>query len=149
MPKIRKPKLLENSFISNFNYDKIRISVRNYFQEYRQKKELIDIVSLRYNSPLGSNNVGTVSSSISDTTGTKAIKCIEYQNYIDSIEKCLRPLKLKLTIDEKIILNLSILSNLTDDEVANELLIEKGSIYHRKKSCYIKVALYFGLEVYN
>lgn len=52
-----------------------------------------------------------------------------------------------MTCDEKIILKNSILDNLTDEELSDILSIARQHIYNRKKSCYIKVAQYFDLEV--
>ena len=37
----------------------------------------------------------------------------------------------------------------TDEELAEKLSLEKSGIYLRKKSCYIKVAKYFHIEVFN
>ena len=77
----------------------------------------------------------------------KAIKILECKEYIDSMNKQFKRLRLRLTDDEKIIFNYSILSKHTDEELADRLSLDKTSIYHRKKSCFIKVAQYFNIEV--
>ena len=52
-----------------------------------------------------------------------------------------------LTDDEKMIFNLSILSSHTDEELAEKLSLDKSNIYKRKKSCFIKVALFYNIDV--
>ena len=98
---------------------------------------------------LSNDSMGIFSSNISDPTSKRALKIIEYKDYIDSMNKQFVALRLKLTSDEKIIFNYSILSRHTDEELAEKLSLEKSGIYLRKKSCYIKVAKYFHIEVFN
>lgn len=149
MPKTRKPELLKNSVIDLFNYELLRLKVLAHFKEYYEKRTMIDVIEASYSSPQANDNMGIFSSRISNPTAQKGTKAIEYKNYLESVEITLRPLKLRLTKDEKIILEESILSRHTDDDLALALSIDKSCIYHRKKSCYIKVALYYGLEVYK
>ena len=93
--------------------------------------------------------LGIFSSSISDPTSKRALKIVECKEYIESMNKQFKSLRLKLTSDEKIIFNYSILSRHTDEEIAEKLSIDKSNIYIRKKSCYVKVAKYFHIEVFN
>lgn len=149
MPKISKPELLDKNVIKLFNYEETRLAVLKYFNKYTENKRMIDVVESSYSSPLGNDNMGIFSSKVSDPTGQKGSRCIEYINYIEKMNASLRPLKLKLTNDEKIILDESILTRHTDDELSISLSLDKSNVYPRKKSCYIKVALYYGIEVYK
>ena len=73
----------------------------------------------------------------------------QYMEYIDAMNESFRALRLRMTSDEKIIFKYSILSRHTDEEIAERLSLDKSSIYQRKKSCYIKVAKYYHIEVFN
>lgn len=147
MPKVEKPKLYDMEILELYDYSKTRSEVLNYFAKYRTY--VIKIESLRnvYRCPLGNDNMGIFSSGKCDPTSDAATKTTEYSNYIDFMNKKLKTLRLRLTDDEKVIFNYSILSKHTDEELADRLALEKSSIYHRKKSCFIKVAQYFRIEV--
>lgn len=149
MPRIGKAELLKNKVIGLFDYDKTRLAVLSHFDDYVSKKEMLDVIESAYNSPQGNDNMGIFSGKISDPTAINGTKGAEYKTYTEKVEETLRPLKLKLTADEKIILEKSILTRHIDDEVALALSMDKRNIYHKKKSCYIKVALYYGIEVYK
>lgn len=149
MPKIKQPKLLENNIIEEFDYIKTKDKVLEHFYRYRTSKRKLDLISNEYKACLSdiknktnSNVFGKI-----DTTAKKAEKIINEKEYIEEIEKSLKGLKYKLTPDEKVILEYCILSTHTDEVVADVLFLEKCNIYKRKKSCFIKVALYYGLEV--
>ena len=146
MPKITKPKLYDTEIINEFDYPKTRSVVLQYFSKYRACSLKIDMISNSYNCALANDNMGIFSSGKSDQTSQKAIKILECKEYIDSMNKQFKRLRLRLTDDEKIIFNYSILSKHTDEELADRLSLDKTSIYHRKKSCFIKVAQYFNIE---
>ena len=147
MPKIGKPKLYSKEIIDLYDYPKTRIEVLNYFAKYRICAAKIDMISDSYGCSLADDNMGIYSSGRSDQTAQKAFKVIECKDYIESMNKKFKALRLKLTDDEKIIFNYSILSKHTDDELAEALCLDKTGIYTRKKSCFIKVAQYFNIEV--
>lgn len=149
MPRIRKQELLKNNVIDLFNYESTKKAVLLHFQEYHQKRAMIDVIESSYSSSLSNDNMGIFSSKISDPTGQKGTKCIQYKEYIESFDATLRPLKLKLTSDEKVILEKSILTRHSDEDIASALSLDKSNLYPRKKSCFIKVALYYGIEVYK
>ncbi len=149
MPKVKKPRLYGKEILDEYNYPETRDKVLNYFAKYRTYSIKVEEISDAYNSPLSNDSMGIFSSNISDPTSKRALKIIEYQDYIDSMNKQFVSLRLKLTSDEKIIFNYSILSNYTDEELAEKLSLDKSNIYQRKKSCYIKVAKYFHIEVFN
>lgn len=149
MPKIKKTKLLENDIIEEFDYVKTKDRVLEYFYRYRSFKRKVDLIGNEYNSCLSNVGNNTTSNIIkkNDITAKKAEKILIEKEYIEKINKSLKGLKYKLTSDEKVILEYCILSTNTDEFVAEALFLEKCNIYKRKKSCFIKVALYYGLEV--
>ena len=122
MPKITKPKLYDTEIINEFDYPKTRSVVLQYFSKYRACSLKIDMISNSYNCALANDNMGIFSSGKSDQTSQKAIKILECKEYIDSMNKQFKRLRLRLTDDEKIIFNYSILSKHTDEELADRLL---------------------------
>lgn len=147
MPKVCKPKILNQEIINAFDYPKTRQAVLGLFSKYRLYSQKIEAVLESYNGALANNNSGILSSQISDKTSSKAIKIADYKNFIDDFEKSFKKLKLKMTEDEKKIFELSILSSHSDEEVAEKLSLDKSNIYPRKKSCFIKTALFYNVEV--
>lgn len=149
MQKAKKVELLKNNVMELFDYDKTRMSVLFHFEEYSNKRDMLDVIEFSYCSPQGNDNLGIFSSRTSDSTAQKAIKCAEFRSFIEKVDESLKSLKAKLTTDEKIILEKSILARQNDEDVATALSMDKRNIYPKKKSCYIKVALYYGIEVYK
>lgn len=149
MPRISEPKLYDKEILEGYNYPETRELVLQYFSKYRAYSVRIEELSDSYNASLSNDNMGIFSSNINDPTSKRALKIVEYKEYIDSMNEHFRTLRLRMTADEKIIFKYSILSRHTDEEIAEKLSLDKSSIYHRKKSCYIKVAKYFHIEVFN
>lgn len=149
MPKVEKPKLYSLERIKAYDYSKTRIKVMDYFAKYRSYKLRIEEIGDSYNTSLSNDNLGVFSSRRSDPTSRKAMKIVELQEYIEKMDKQFKSLKLKLTSDEKVIFNYSILAKHSDEELAEKLGIDKTNIYHRKKSCFIKVAKHFNLAILN
>lgn len=147
MPKINKPVILSKEIIEEYDYEKTKLRVLNYFCEYRRYMNKIDLIEGSYNSSLSNDNLGIFSSQKNDPTLLKVQKIEFERNYINRVNKSLRILRLKLTPDEKIILDYSILTKHTDDDLALALSLDKSNIYQRKKSCFIKVAIYYQIEV--
>lgn len=147
MPKVTKPKIYSLDIIAEYDYPKTRAEVLQYFSKYRSCMAKMDVVLNSYNCSLANDNMGIFSSGRSDTTSEKALRILKCKEYVDSMNKKLKALRLRLTDDEKIIFNYSILSKHTDEELAEQLCLDKTSIYNRKKSCFIKVAQYFNIEV--
>lgn len=146
MSKI-KITLLDDEIIGEYDFNSTKEMVRNHFSKYRSYSTKVEFISLRYNSPLGNDNMGICLSTVSDPTGSKVEQMERMNEYLEEMRDSFKPLLMKLTNDEKIIFNMSILASNTDEDVAVALNIDKSNLYKRKKSCYIKVAIYYGLEV--
>lgn len=149
MPRINEPKLYDEEILKEYDYPQTKDVVLNYFSKYRAYCAKVEEISDAYNSPLSNDTMGIFSSNISDQTSKRALKIIECKEYIDFMNKQFKGLRLKLTTDEKIIFKYSILSRHTDEELADKLSMDKSNIYHRKKSCYVKVAKYFHIEIFK
>jgi len=147
MPKVKKPKIYDKEIIEIYDYPETRNGVLEYFSKYRAYSLKISAIVNSYNCSLSNDNMGIFSSNISNPTSRKATRIVEYKEYIDSMNKTFKALRLKLTEDEKVIFNYSILSRHTDEELAEELCMDKTSIYPRKKSCFIKVAQHYNIDV--
>ena len=149
MPKVKEPKLYAKEVLDQYNYAELKEVVLHYFSKYRAYNAKIEEICDSYNSPLSNDTMGIFSSNISDPTSKRALKLVECKEYVEYMNKQFKSLRLKLTSDEKIIFNYSILSRHTDEEIAEKLSLDKSNIYLRKKSCYVKVAKYFHIEVFN
>lgn len=147
MPKVKEPKLYSKEIIEMYNYPKTRDKVLHFFLKYRLYALKIDTISDSYNCSSTNDNMGIFSYKKNDSTANKAMKILECKEYVNKMNKQFKALRYKLTNDEKIIFNYSILSRHTDEELAERLALDKSSIYQRKKSCFIKVAQYFNIEV--
>lgn len=147
MPRVSKPKLYQSEIINAFDYQKTKENVLEYFSKYRLYSNNINLLLNTCSSSLSNDNLGIYSSKVTDKTSATAIKIIEYKEYIEEISKNFRKLRMYLTDDEKMIFNLSILSSHTDEELAEKLSLDKSNIYKRKKSCFIKVALFYNIDV--
>lgn len=147
MPKIKEPKLYSKDIIDIYNYPKTKDRVLKFFSKYRLYTLKIHTISDSYNCSFINDNMGIFSCKKNDSTAKKAMQLLECEEYVNKMNKQFKSLRYKLTNDEKIIFNYSILSKHTDEELADRLCLDKSSIYHRKKSCYIKVAQYFNIDV--
>lgn len=147
MPKVKEPKLYSKEIIEMYNYPKTRDKVLHFFLKYRLYALKIDTISDSYNCSFTNDSMGIFSCKKNDSTANKAMKILECKEYVNKMNKQFKALRYKLTNDEKIIFNYSILSRHTDEELAERLALDKSSIYQRKKSCFIKVAQYFNIEV--
>ncbi len=141
------PRLMTDDEIKLYNYDQTKYNVKSYFSKYRNYKDKLDLIKDRYSGSLSNDNMGIFSSNISNPTANKVEQSERYNNYIDLMDKHITVLKNHLTKDEKIILKMSILSSYTDEAVCEQLSIYIQNFYQRKKSTYIKVACYFGIDV--
>lgn len=145
MPKVKKVKPLEKEIMNEFNYVYVRDKVLNFFAKYRKARRKIDLICNKYRACLSNIDDVVITSNRSDTTALKAEKMIQEQEYIDKVDKSLRKLRLILTPDEKIILDNYVLTRHTDDDLEDMLFLVKSTIYLKKKSCFIKIYLFYNL----
>lgn len=136
--------------VDNFNYSETKRNVEQLFSKYRNFKAKEDIIEKRYKSALSLDNLGIYGSATSDPVGNKVEQMEKYTNYTDLIDNVYRINKSDLSKDEIIIYKKYLLSRVRDDDLLDYLNINSNSaLFNRKRSCIIKVAMWFDLEVYK
>ena len=85
-----------------------------------------------------------------DPVGNKVEQLERYTEYTDLIEKVYQINRDDLSKDEIIIYKKYLASRLSDNDIMEYLNINsKSALFNRKRSCIIKVAMWFDLEVMN
>lgn len=136
--------------VENFNYSETKRNVEQLFSKYRSFKTKEEIIEKRYKSALSLDNLGIYGSTTSDPVGNKVEQMEKYTNYTDLIDNEYRINKSDLSKDEIIIYKKYLLSRVRDDDLLDYLNINSNSaLFNRKRSCIIKVAMWFDLEVYK
>lgn len=133
-----------------YDYEATKNNVDRIFAKYRNYKEKKDIIIKRTKSSLSFDNLGIYGSSSGDPISNKIEQIERYDKYLNTIDDVYNLYSEQLSKDEKIIYKKMLLYKYTDDEVMQVLNISsKNGLYIRKRSCYIKVARWFDLEVYS
>lgn len=136
--------------IDIYNYDLTKNAIEELFSKYRAFKIKEEIITKRLKSSLSLDNLGIFSNNVSDPTGNKVEQLQKYNDFTDLIDKTYNTFKNELSEDEKIIYKKTLINNFSDSEVMSMLCLSSSRSYlNRKKSCYIKVARWFDLEVYK
>ena len=96
------------------------------------------------------DNLGIFSSTTSDPVGNKVEQLEKYTSFTDLIDEVYRLNRNDLSKDEMIIYKKYLTSRVRDDDLLDYLNINSNSgLSNRKRSCIIKVAMWFDLEVYK
>jgi len=136
--------------LENFNYSETKRNVEQLFSKYRSFKIKEEIIEKRYKSALSLDNLGIFSSTTSDPVGNKVEQLEKYTSFTDLIDEVYRLNRNDLSKDEMIIYKKYLTSRVRDDDLLDYLNINSNSgLSNRKKSCIIKVAMWFDLEVYK
>ena len=141
---------IEADGIENFNYNETKKNVEQLFSKYRSFKMKEEIIEKRYKSALSLDNLGIFSSTTSDPVGNKVEQLEKYTNFTDLIDNIYKLNKSDLSKDEMLIYKKYLISRVRDEDLLDYLNINSNSaLFNRKRSCIIKVAMWFDLEVYN
>ena len=141
---------IEADGIENFNYNETKKNVEQLFSKYRSFKMKEEIIEKRYKSALSLDNLGIFSSTTSDPVGNKVEQLEKYTSFTDLIDEVYRLNRNDLSKDEMIIYKKYLTSRVRDDDLLDYLNINSNSgLSNRKRSCIIKVAMWFDLEVYK
>lgn len=136
--------------LENFNYIETKKNVEQLFSKYRSFKTKEEIIEKRYKSALSLDNLGIFSSTTSDPVGNKVEQLEKYTTFTDLIDEVYRINKTELSKDENIIYKKYLTSRVRDEDLLDYLNINSNSgLSNRKRSCIIKVAMWFDLEVYK
>lgn len=120
------------------------------FKNYRIAKEKQKIIRERYKAALSSDNLSSMGTIKSDPTGNKVEQIARYDAFINKIDEIYKLFSQNLTKDEKVIYKKTLETHHSHESVQEELSIASSSTYYiRKRSCYLKVAMWFDLEVYK
>ena len=139
--------LLSECTLENFDYNMTKHNVEKLFAKYRSLKEKEELIRKRYKASL---SLGIFSNGISDPVGNKVEQLEKYRQFIDTIDQVFKLNSSELTKDELIIYQKSFIRKSTDEELLEYLnLNSRSSLTPRKKSCIVKVALWFDLEVFK
>ena len=142
--------LLSECTLENFDYNMTKHNVEKLFAKYRSLKEKEELIRKRYKASLSLDNLGIFSNGISDPVGNKVEQLEKYRQFIDTIDQVFKLNSNELTKDELIIYQKSFIKKSTDEELLEYLnLNSRSSLTPRKKSCIVKVALWFDLEVFK
>lgn len=142
--------LLSEYALENFDYNMTKHNVEKLFAKYRSLKDKEEVIRKRYKASLSLDNLGIFSSGISDPVGNKVEQLEKYRKFIDTIDKVFKLNCNELTEDELIIYKKSLISRASDEELLEYLnLSSRSSLVPRRKSCIVKVALWFDLEVFK
>ena len=146
----RKDEYLSIDNIDDFDYVETKKLVDQLFQKYRSYKTKEDIINKRYNASLSLDNLGIFSSKTSDPVGDKVEQLERYKNFTDTIDKIYNLNCSILTKDEDLIYKKILETKHSEETVMEYLnLASKSGYYTRKRNCYLKVAMWFDLEVYK
>ena len=141
--------LLKQKDVDLFDYDKTRDNLNNFFVKYLDYKSKQEIIRKRTKCSLAFDNLGIYSGGVSDPTGDKVEQIIKMQQYTDAIDEIINLYIDELTKQEKICLKRYIFENGSNEDLEVYMSLTHKSVLNVKKSCYIKVAKWFDLEVYK
>ena len=146
----KKDEYLSIDNIEAYDYTETKKAVDLLFQKYRSYKTKEDIISKRYNASLSLDNLGIFSSTTNDPVGNKVEQLEKYKNFTDTIDSIYKLNCSILTKDEDLIYKKILETKHSEETVMEYLnLASKNGYYIRKRNCYLKVALWFDLEVYK
>lgn len=144
-----KDNLYEAEYLEMYNYEETSKNLKKVFDKYRNYKNKEEIIRRRYKASLSLDNLGIFSSYKSDPVQNKVLQLERYTNYISLIDQIYEINSNDLSKDEKIIYKKMLISKHNDEDVMEYLNISsKAGLYARKKSCFIKVAMWYDLEVF-
>lgn len=134
--------------IQIYDYETIRNNMENLFSKYRAYKDKKETIEERLKNSIDLDNLGIFSSKKSDPTYNKVEQLDKITRFLDTVDKVVKLNKHKLSKDEYQILKKSLNYKYTTEQMSEMLNLGYQATFQRKKSCYIRVALWFDLEAY-
>lgn len=134
--------------IQIYDYETIRNNMENLFSKYRAYKDKKETIEERLKNSIDLDNLGIFSSKKSDPTYNKVEQLDKITRFLDTVDKVVKLNKHKLSKDEYQILKKSLNYKYTTEQLSEMLNLGYQATFQRKKSCYIRVALWFDLEAY-
>ena len=135
--------------IEVYNYEATRKNLDSLLAKYRTYKSKKTTIEERIKNSIDLDNLGIFSSRISDPTYNKVEQLERINNFIDTVDKVIKLNKNKLSKDEYLILKKCLDYKYTTEQISEMINLGYQATFQRRKNCYIRVALWFDLEVYN
>ena len=135
--------------IEVYNYEATRKNLDSLLAKYRTYKSKKTTIEERIKNSIDLDNFGIFSSRISDPTYNKVEQLEKINNFIDTVDKVIKLNKNKLSKDEYLILKKCLDYKYTTEQISEMINLGYQATFQRRKNCYIRVALWFDLEVYN
>ena len=135
--------------IEVYNYEATRKNLDSLLAKYRSYKSKKATIEERIKNSIDLDNLGIFSSRISDPTYNKVEQLEKINNLIDTVYKVIKLNKNKLSKDEYLILKKCLDYKYTTEQISEMINLGYQATFQRRKNCYIRVALWFDLEVYN
>lgn len=135
--------------IEVYNYEATRKNLDSLLAKYRSYKSKKATIEERIKNSIDLDNLGIFSSRISDPTYNKVEQLEKINNFIDTVDKVIKLNKNKLSKDEYLILKKCLDYKYTTEQISEMINLGYQATFQRRKNCYIRVAFWFDLEVYN
>ena len=135
--------------IEVYNYEATRKNLDSLLTKYRTYKNKKITIEERVKNSIDLDNLGIFSSCKSDPTYNKVEQLEKINNFIDTVDKIIKLNKNKLSKDEYLILKKCLDYKYTTEQISEMINLGYQATFQRRKNCYIRVALWFDLEVYN
>lgn len=135
--------------IEVYNYEATRKNLDSLLAKYRSYKSKKATIEERIKNSIDLDNLGIFSSRINDPTYNKVEQLEKINNFIDTVDKVIKLNKNKLSKDEYLILKKCLDYKYTTEQISEMINLGYQATFQRRKNCYIRVALWFDLEVYN
>ena len=135
--------------IEVYNYEATRKNLDSLLAKYRTYKSKKTTIEERIKNSIDLDNLGIFSSRKSDPTYNKVEQLERINNFIDTVDKVIKLNKNKLSKDEYLILKKCLDYKYTTEQISEMINLGYRATFQRRKNCYIRVALWFDLEVYN
>ena len=136
--------LLEEKVLKLFNTRQLFQDVLNLFDEYNTKQFMLnDAVYKSLDSSHLEKLIGQKGKT--DSVWKSVLVCDKYLNDVSEFKRKIQMLKMQMTDDELIIFNYSLEEREIDKVIMNRINKSNHKYYQIKKSCYLKIALTFGL----
>lgn len=137
--------LLNENSVEKFNAKKLYKKIIDLFDEYNINQLTIQQIaeeSLVRNQVVREEHFQQTKS---DSTWKAVVKGDKNFDYVFNFENKIKYLKTQFTDDEAIIFHYSIEERELDKEIMDRICKSEHKYYQIKKSCYLKIALCFGL----
>ena len=156
-----KDLVIDVDLSDELNVNETKHNVLNLFEKYRNYKFMENAIIARRSSSLNFDNLGIYNNTPGDPTCNKVeqqkgkqfiakVEIMKYKDFTDTVDSVYKEFCYQLTQEEKIIYKKTLISNHKDDDVLEELsMTNRNTYFNLKQKCYIKVAMWFNLEVYK